>query len=336
LKLWAKGIRNSIFGFSGWWLLAVFTAVSLSFPLMISLQGGAESSGVTVAESGLEGESSAFFDSNASVFYIQTLSFDPEAKRAKVAFYPWPTEDLGVQYSSSVVGNESFRVFVDGQNAGTRLFGPGEAIGSIESNLDVVSRNDPELANDGLYPFDSYEMEGYASVEIRRSGDATWTPIQSFDYFYNTPLPGFTITYTRLSAFNNPVGTSGYALSPELIEIERSNGQISFLAKLERSFTVQATAIFIYAFSVISAIVLALVSWRLLTLKKRPPLSVLIWAAAAVLGLLQLRSMAPGNPRIGIAADIFFFFPSLFLILASMVAAASLWIYWSGARSKTN
>ena len=51
----------------------------------------------------------------------------------------------------------------------------------------------------------------------------------------------------------------------------------------------------------------------------------LIWAAASMLGILELRALAPGDLRIGVFADLIFFFPSLLMSLISVAAITYLW-----------
>jgi hypothetical protein len=60
--------------------------------------------------------------------------------------------------------------------------------------------------------------------------------------------------------------------------------------------------------------------------RDRPPsMQVLVWAAANSLGLIQIRDLLPGKPRIGIAFDIYVYFPALTGTLISTVALFVLW-----------
>jgi hypothetical protein len=60
--------------------------------------------------------------------------------------------------------------------------------------------------------------------------------------------------------------------------------------------------------------------------KRRPPsLQALVWAAATVLAMVNVRDLLPGRPRIGIMLDFVVFFPSL---VASLVSASVLAILW--------
>jgi hypothetical protein len=102
-------------------------------------------------------------------------------------------------------------------------------------------------------------------------------------------------------------------------------GKISFLAKIERSFAVKSIAVFIYLFAVVTALSTAVITLRVLSGARPASMNAMVWAAASILGVIQLRTVAPGNPRIGIIADNFFFFPSLLIMLACGVVMTYLW-----------
>ena len=315
------------------WIAIVFVGLLLFFPLTALWQSAEESSGVSVVDMGLEGESSAAFEEGSVAFYVQMTGFNPETKRADMAYFPWPTEDIAQQFSSSVLSKAGIKVFVDGQDAEVVEYGPGDQIGAVNAVVDVLSTRDSSLASDGLYPFDVYEMDGYAAVEVEQVEGAGFAPVQTFDYFYTTPVPGFDILFERMSAFDTPLGSDEYALDYDALLAERAEGKISFLAKIERSFAVKSIAVFIYAFAIVTAFSTAVITLRVLSGARDPSMNTMVWSAASILGVLQLRSVAPGNPRIGILADNLFFFPSLALMLACGVVMTYLWSTRDSAQS---
>lgn len=303
-------------------LLFIFLALLL--PLGAIWQNNQGDTGVSVVDMGLEGESSTDFEEDSIALYVQMTGFNPETKRAEMAYFPWPTENLADQFSSSVVGDVPIKLFVDGQNAEIAEFDAGDQIGAVETVVDVLSTRDSSMASDGLYPFDVYEMDGYAQVVADIDGTG-YQPVQTFDYFYTTPVPGFNILYERMSAFDTPLGSEEYALDYEKLLQERMEGKISFLAKIERSFAVKSIAVFIYLFAVVTALSTAVITLRVLSGARPASMNAMVWAAASILGVIQLRTVAPGNPRIGIIADNFFFFPSLVIMLACGVVMTYLW-----------
>lgn len=309
------------------WLFPLIAVVVLAFfPLVSAISNGFSQSGVSIAQSQeIFGENSDDFESEAVAFYIQMLEFDPETERAKIMFYPWPTEDLARQFSSSVISSKDIEIFVDAQNTSVQNISPGEQIGGIEAQLDVLSTYFPEFASDSLYPFDRYVLDAYASAAVKWNEGEEYSPIQTFDYFYSSPVSGFEVQYQRLGAFENLDPSSELALDPENISFERADGKISFYAFFERSFAVKAIALFIYTFIVLATVVLAWVTQRIASGARPASMNALIWAAASILGILDLRSVAPGNPRIGVFADLLFFFPPLLLSLACTVVLAYFW-----------
>lgn len=305
--------------------IAAALALAVFFPALSFLADAYSPSGVKVVETGLYGESSTDFTEESVAVYVQMLSFDPETERAEMAYYPWPTDDLAKQFSSSVLTERDLRFFVDSQNTELTEFAAGDQVGGVYATVDVLSTDYPDLASDSLYPFDQYVLDSFARVETRKDGDEDYSPIQTFDYFYSSPVPGFDVTYERLGAFESGYASDPQARDLEVIDLERFEGKISFYAFIERSFAVKAIAIFIYSFILIATLALVWVASQM-TLGKRPAsMEALIWAAASMLGILELRALAPGDPRIGVFADLIVFFPSLILSLASVAVITYLW-----------
>ncbi|QKJ25605.1 DUF4436 family protein [Aquiluna borgnonia] len=300
-------------------------ALALIFPLLALISDAYAPSGVQVNEQGIFGESSTDFEENSVAVYVQMLGFDPETERAELAFYPWPTDDLAKQFSSSVLTEKDIRLFVDSQDAELTEFSAGDQVGGVEVVADVLSTDFPDLASDSLYPFDQYVLDSYARVETRESELQEYSTIQTFDYFYTSPVPGFDVTYQRLAAFESAYPAESESSDPFRIAAERADGKISFYAFIERSFAVKAIAIFVYSFILIATLALVWVTSQMALGIRPPSMESLIWAAASMLGILELRALAPGDPRIGVLADLFIFFPSLILSLASVAGITYLW-----------
>ena len=299
--------------------------LAITFPVLSMLSDAYAPSGVKVLDQGIYGESSADFDKESVAIYVQMLGFDPETERAEMAYYPWPTDDLSKQFSSSVLSNTDLRLFVDSQNSELSEFAAGEQVGGVQATVDVLSTDFPELASDSMYPFDRYVMDSYARIEYRPDAQSEYETLQTFDYFYTSPVPGFDVTYERLAAFETALPSELEASDPFRIAAERADGKISFYAFIERSFAVKAIAVFIYGFILVATLALVWVTSQMALGKRPPSMESLIWAAASMLGILELRALAPGDPRIGILADLIIFFPSLILSLASVAGITFLW-----------
>ncbi len=305
----------------------VVAAVSLSvlFPAVAVLTGAFDTANVRVLDDGVYGEAPEHFEKQSVAIYVQMLAFDASTQRAEMAYYPWPTADLAQQFSSSVLGKTDVRVFVDSQNSTLREFPTGSQIGGVEATVDVLSRDYPELASDAFYPFDMYVMDSYARVEAKAKKQDAYGPIQTFDYFYTSPVAGYDITYQRLAAFDNAYPGLEESRDLERIAIERSEGKASFLVFIERSFAVKAIAVFIYLFVFIAGLLQAWVFYMIASGKRPPSMEALTWVAALLLGIVQLRMLTPGNPRIGVYADLVVYFPALILSLAALAGTTYFW-----------
>ena len=304
--------------------MILVVALAVAMPGISYWANSISPSGVKVIDTGIYGESSTDFDSNSIAIYVQMLEFVPETQRAEMAFYPWPTDDIAKQLSSSVVTDVPIQFLVDSQNGSLATFEAGSQVGAVYATVDVLSTDYSERASDSLYPFDAYVMDSFARVQIMGEG-GEFGPVQTFDYFYSSPVPGFDVTYQRLGAFDS--GYAGDAGSQDLaqIDLERFYGKISFYAFIERSFAVKAIALFIYGFILIASLALVWVASQMVIGRRPPSMESLIWAAASMLGILELRALAPGEPRIGVFADLIFFFPSLMMSLVSVAAITYLW-----------
>ena len=308
----------------GFFLIAI-AILAVVLPAISFVASSVSPSGIRVTDTGVYGESSTDFSENSVALYVQMLGFDPETRRAEMAYYPWPTDDMAQQFSSSVISKSDIRVFVDSQDASIVEFASGSQIGAVYATVDVLSSDFPEAASDSFYPFDEYVLDSFARVELMRAGQEAFGPVQTFDYFYSSPVPGFDVTYQRLGAFDSGYAGDESSLELARIDQERFEGKVSFYAFIERSFAVRSIAVFIYLFILVSTLALVWVASQMVSGKREPSMEALIWAAASMLGILELRALAPGAPRIGVYADLVVFFPSLMMSLFSVSVITYLW-----------
>jgi len=253
--------------------------------------------------------------------WFKAQSFDPVLRTAEFNTFPWTNEET--TFSSSAIAPRDFRLFLDElYGKGSYEFRKGERVGPIPFEVDVLSI--PERGsrdNDFFYPLDSYVLDAYAKVSQAQSQDEG---IPTFEYFYETQLRDFRVSYTRIA------GWDLYDMPGEMnafeILSERQSGRISFLAKFERSLAVQITTILILVILLINTIALVWITRKVLARLRPPSIQVLVWSAASVLSYIQLRDSLPGSPRLGIAIDYLFYFPALF---ASVLVSLVITILWS-------
>jgi hypothetical protein len=308
-------------------LLYAVTAVALStLPLGILFSGSLFSLDTRVVDQIGEVEADQVDrDTKAINVWFQAVSFDPETQKARFNIYPWPSDDLvSASFASSTVTNRAFVLFVDELDGqGVYEFGENQVVGSIASELDVLSYLHQERARDSYYPFDRYVLDTYVDVALLAE-DGAQEPIRTFDFFYTNSVSGFQISYQRVAAFDSDLNDDMYRL--DQVIRERDAGKISFLATFERSFAVKLTVIVLCLLILLTALMLVWIAGQVMSKTRPPSMQALIWSAASVLATIQLRDLYPGKPRLGIAVDYFIFFPSM---LASMLVGVVLTASWT-------
>ena len=312
----------------------LFFLVPLSIPAVFFLDDGLNKLDVSVDDQfGLVDSVIMGVDEKSVPVWFQAIDFNPETRVAQYKIYPWPSSDLASDFESSTVlknNAQPIRVWIDassGENKHT--FNPGDSIGAITAEFDVLSRGLEKSANDARYPFDQYKLDTYAQTCTNKSKDSKnelWTDIKTFDFFYTTPVSGFQVSHKRTALWDDPAVTGSDIYDTKSIEALRAKGLISFESTFSRSVAVKMIATIIGIFCVISTITLAWITMNIWSRKKLPSIQALVWSAATVLGTIELRDILPGRPRIGIAMDFMFFFPTLLISLISSLMITSMWI----------
>jgi len=258
------------------------------------------------------------------VLYIQMTEFDPELSRAKFVVFPWPGGDLASRLVSSVDLNIDMRVILDSlDDPEPKIYESGDRVGAINVVSDVLSLRDKRRANDFMYPFDSYELDMYAFVDVKETKDSEWLMIPTIEDFYITPLSNFAVKYER-TIFD----WENLDDKPTISEIidERKEGSTSFFVKFGRSRATYAISLLVAIFCIICSVALVWITLEVLRTNRPPSTQILIWAAATVLAEIQLRELLPGNPRIGIGFDFFILFPSLVIAVLVVLVQSGSWI----------
>ena len=312
----------------------LFFLVPLSIPAVFFLDDGLNKLDVTVDDQFGSVDSVIMgVDKKSVPVWFQAINFNPESRVAQYKIYPWPSSDLASDFeSSTVLKNDAqpIRVWIDaisGENKHT--FNPGDSIGAITAEFDVLSRGSENSANDARYPFDEYKLDTYAQTWMNKSKypeNDIWTDIKTFDFFYTTPVSGFQVSHKRTAIWDDPVVTSSDIFDVKSIEALRAKGLISFQSTFSRSVAVKTIAIIIGIFCVMSTITLAWITKNIWSRKRPPTIFTLVYSATTALGVVQLREILPGRPRIGIAMDFIIVFPTLLISLISSLMITSIWI----------
>lgn len=313
---------------------AGFLALSMVASLMI-LVFDSSSSGQPIQKDSLWDEitpESADVESRFVNVFYQLTGFDSERQTAEVTTYVWPSMDIATPFSSSTVADIDLTVFIDevgGQ--GFYEFDAGQPIAGIETKIDATNPYSLTRSMDTYYPFDSYSLTLYTQVSERvlLGDDYDVVPLPAFEDTYSTAVPGFQVRLTKEhdeSFFAIEPRSEDFPFVEKAIE-QRMTGLVMTTAVISRNFSVKIIAVLVALYCLIIALSLGFMTLQILQRDRPPSMQVLIWAAANALGLIQVRDLLPGKPRIGISFDIIVYFPSLTATLCSTVALFIIWSY---------
>jgi hypothetical protein len=266
---------------------------------------------------------------NSVEFWYQFTDVNPQTGHLSANVYLWPSQDLATPFSSSTITKVPIKAFVDNisQNS-LQQFSPGDAIGAIPVVLDMTNPLELERANEFYYPFDEYSLDNYAKVEIGSNNqNNSFQNANTYEFFYEAQIPGFEFYINRGATFDDKLDWfEDQAYNKDLVAKQRADGKISNLIQVTRSGSVKYTSLLIFAGILFGSIALLITTIYVARAKRPPSMTALIWAAASILGITQMRLIVPGEPRLGILLDLYSFFPSLIICIASSVILAITWV----------
>jgi hypothetical protein len=261
-------------------------------------------------------------------FWYQFTGFDPKSGSLSTNTYIWPSSDLAKIFSSSAISNVSISAFIDNLSSVTSYdYKPGSSIGA---NLIVIDGTNPlglQNSNEFFYPFDQYSLDSYVKIKNSDLGSKEITQnSNTYEFFWPSQVPGFVFDVWRGATFADDFDWfDSEAYEGKRIDDQRAKGEISVLIKVARSDSVKFASLFVYIGMLLACFALSVVTLYVVRAKRPPSITALVWAAAQILGLYQLRELLPDEPRIGILLDLLIFFPG---VMISILCAAILAIFW--------
>ena len=266
---------------------------------------------------------------NSIELWYQFLNFNPKSGSLSVNIYIWPSSDLAKMFSSSTITYVPISAFIDNLSPVTSFnFKSGDSIGAIPIELDGTNPLSLKNSDEMYYPFDQYSLDTYVKLKNGdRNSEVISDNSNSYEFFWPSQVPGFVFDVWRGATFADTYDWfDNEAYEEDKIAKQRENGEISFLIKVSRSNSVKFASILIYLGILLSCSALLIITiyvWR----GKRPSsVTALVWAAAQILGLFQLRELLPDNPREGILLDLYIFYPGVLISLSCAVILSIIWV----------
>ncbi len=270
----------------------------------------------------------AKLSTNSIEVWYQFLNFNSKSGSLSTNVYIWPSSDLARIFSSSTITGAPISAFIDNLSPKTLFeFKSGDSIGAIPIDLDNTNPLGLKNSNEKFYPFDQYSLDTYVKLQNGdRGSEVISNGSNTYEFFWPSQVPGFVFDIWRGATFADTYDWfDDAAYEEERIAAQRENGEISLLIKVSRSNSVKFASILIYLGILLSCTALLIITvyvWR----SKRPSsITALVWAAAQILGLFQLRELLPDNPREGILLDLYIFYPG---VIVSLLCATVLSIIW--------
>ena len=266
---------------------------------------------------------------NSIELWYQFLNFNPKSGSLSVNVYIWPSSDLAKMFSSSTITYVPISAFIDNLSPVTSFnFKSGDSIGAIPIELDGTNPLSLKNSDEMYYPFDQYSLDTYVKLKNGdRNSEVISDNSNSYEFFWPSQVPGFVFDVWRGATFADTYDWfDNEAYEEDKIAKQRENGEISVLIKVSRSNSVKFASILIYLGILLSCSALLIITiyvWR----GKRPSsVTALVWAAAQILGLFQLRELLPDNPREGILLDLYIFYPGVIISLSCAVTLSIIWV----------
>lgn len=167
------------------------------------------------------------------------------------------------------------------------------------------------------YPFDTYESELFVSTNS--SGGAAEDGAAAFLLTDSeTPVQGYSIVARALSFLTGKNDARS-------LQDDREAGFGYVRWSIERSSAAKFIAVLISALMVVGALVSLLITWSIVRGSRPPSINALVWLAAFLFALFQVRGQLPGDPGPGINLDRFVFFPVVLMLVLLMAVNLVVW-----------
>jgi hypothetical protein len=172
--------------------------------------------------------------------------------------------------------------------------------------------------NEQNYPFDSYSANFFTSVQSKAASAET---VQIPKYYVNNQnlnIPGYSVKATQ-------TGFTDGKLDKSSIEADRNSGVAYLTWNIKRSNSTIFISILMVVLMILGGIVSLGITLSITSEKRPPSINVLVWLAAFLFALFQVRSQFPGNPAIGINIDRLIFFPVILLLMILIAVNVLVW-----------
>ena len=219
----------------------------------------------------------------------------------------WPAGEIGSALVNTGVAQRALKLEFDSLNDTSWQISAKQFIGS--RTFEIPLNNSGAISN---YPFDKYQ--------------GSWSSF--LEDFQTSVSLASTLTVSERPIYGWEMSVEPKKL-PNDISIGKTvnlDGKLAFEWNANRSGSIKLSFLLLIAVMILgtsSAIILT----RSIFLRRRPPtLGALRWLATSLFAVLEIRSRFPGNPPLGISADLFVTYPVTVILLGLILTNTYFWI----------
>lgn len=240
------------------------------------------------------------------VVNLESINFD-EASFLKGTLRVWPAGEIGSALVNTGVAQRALTLNFDSLNETSWEIPAKRFIGS--RTFEIPLNNSSAISS---YPFDSYQ--------------GSWSSFL-LDFQTSKSLA------STLTVSKKPIYGWEMAVSPIAVENDVSlgktvnlNGKLSFAWTANRSDSIKLSAVLLIVVMILGTVAALILSTSIFRGRRPPTLSALGWLATSLFAILEIRNKFPGDPPLGIAADLFVTYPVTLTLLGLILANTYFWL----------
>jgi len=242
---------------------------------------------------------------------VRPIGVDPSSGVMRLLLVPTATGDFGQSLAHGAFFTAPLIFNADVSSGQSTVTVPASS---------VVGGLPAEILLDGTevnYTFDSYTTALFASV----SSNATTAEGSTPEFVLSdggSLVPGYDLQSSAVSFLTD--GSDEAALAKD-----RQAGFGYMAWNVGRSSATKFIAILIAVLMIMGALVSILITWAIVRGRRPSSINALVWLAAFLFAMFQVRQTLPGNPAPGITFDRLVFFPVVLTLVLLIVVNLIAW-----------
>ncbi len=240
------------------------------------------------------------------VVNLEAVVFD-EVSYLKGTLRVWPAGEIGSALVNTGVAQRALAISFDSLNQTSWQIPAKQFIGS--RTFEIPLNNSAAISR---YPFDEYQGSWSSFLEDFQTSKPLATTLTVSD----KPIYGWEMS-VKPKTLPNDLGS---------VKVVNLDGKEAFEWEANRSGSIKLSFFLLVAVMILGT-VSAIILTKSIFYRRRPPtLAALGWLATSLFAVLEIRNRFPGDPPLGISADLFVTYPVTIILLGLILANTYFWI----------